>query len=93
MRWTEEEIAVALQQVAELSYIVNSLRGLVPQEELGDVQDYIDHSEAGIGFEVLCDRIYESGSSIPRLTLMRLESVGRSLGIDEKHWRNLRIEG
>lgn len=92
MRWTEEEIEAALQQVADLNDIVSSLAGVVPEAELAEVRELIDHSEAGIGFELLCDRIFESGSSIPRSTLMRLKSVGRYLEVGEKHWRNLRIQ-
>lgn len=87
----EDEIAAALQQLANPNDAVNSLARVVPEVALTEIREYIDHSEVGIGFEFLCNRIYKSGSPSPRSTLMRLGSIGRSMGVDGKNWRTLRI--
>lgn len=88
----ETEAAIAGKAVKDLTEVINSLAGIVPEAVLSNCQELVDYFEPGVALELLCDRIYESGSPIPRSTLMRLESVGRSMGMDEENWDDLPIE-
>ena len=51
-----------------------------------DARDLIEHCEAGVAFENICQNIYEWEIPLSRADYDRLERVGRFYGFESKTW-------
>lgn len=55
-----------------------------------DVDEYLDHNELGLAFEVLCIAIEKDGIKISQKDYEILNNLGNQMDMDSKLWSNLK---
>lgn len=74
---------------ARLREILNADLPDVAASDRGDIQEYIDHGEYGLAFELLCAVLKDVQNPISLAVYEALVQAGVTMGLDSKQWESL----
>lgn len=55
-----------------------------------EIYEYIEHNEAGLALEILCENLYEFSCPVPLKAYKLLEEAGQLMEIDSNYWEMLK---
>ncbi|WP_448550537.1 MafI family immunity protein [Thalassotalea fusca] len=72
--------------VAFLKDVSNGLT----ESDVENAKDFINHSEYGVAFELICDQLYENDSILTADNLKSAQLLAEMMELDEKSWSFLK---
>jgi hypothetical protein len=80
---------------ADLNQLLDDLKGVLSQEELAEIKEFVDHGEYGVAFEELCGIAEKQGYVIPMGFRPAIASLAQSMsaGLDADCWKYLKSIG
>lgn len=73
----------------ELHQILDEFQGKLPEVDVTKIREFIDAREWGVGFDILCEQLFEYEIEVPKEVFKRIGGVGRFMQIDAKTWEIL----
>jgi hypothetical protein len=70
--------------------VIAMYRGLVPQEQLDEMDQLVRAGEPGVALENLTTHLYEYDVAVEQGTFEEIESLSKAMGLDPKYWARLR---
>lgn len=61
----------------------------LPNNDIKDINEYIEHNEWGLAFEVLCSSIYQYGFKVSDDQYQKICSLGEKMEMDEDLWKDI----
>jgi hypothetical protein len=74
---------------ARVLAIIESCRGLVPDDRLEADADLACNGEWGVALEVLCEQLLDAGVVLDDVTRRRIEELGTALQLRSGYWERL----
>lgn len=71
--------------------IINFLEGKLKYQQIRYFIEYHMVGEEGLGYEILCEQIYELGIKIPKRIFELLKEMCLLYNIKECYWKNLEL--
>jgi hypothetical protein len=69
--------------------VIAMCRGLVPQEQLDEMDQLARAGEPGVALENLATQLYEYDVTVEQGTLEEFETLSKVMGLDPKYWARL----
>jgi hypothetical protein len=69
--------------------VIAMCRGLLPQEQLDQMDQLVRAGEPGVALENLSTQLYEYDVPMEQATIEQIASLGMGMGLDPKYWRRL----
>ena len=66
--------------------LVDGVKNLLPQNDIENALEMIEHNEFGIGFEIICEQLFEHDAKIPPDIYKKIAAIGRSMKLAETKW-------
>ena len=60
----------------------------LPDNDIKDIDEYIDHNEQGLAFEVLCSSIQQYGLNVSDDQYQMICALGENMEMDNDIWQN-----
>lgn len=60
----------------------------LPDNDIRDIDEYIDHNEQGLAFEVLCSSIQQHGLKVSGNQYQMICALGENMEMDNDIWQN-----
>lgn len=60
--------------------------------DIRDIDEYIDHNEQGLGFEVLCSSIQQYGLKVSDDQYQKICALGENMEMDNDIWQNILLK-
>ena len=64
----------------------------LPDNDIKDIDEYTDHNEQGLAFEVLCSSIQQYGLKVSDDQYQTICALGENMGIDNDLWQNILLK-
>lgn len=64
----------------------------LPNNDIKDIDEYIDHNEQGLAFEVLCSSIQQYGLKVSGDQYQAICALGENMGMDNDLWQNILLK-
>lgn len=71
-------------KITEISHELN-----IGEKDKEDIEEYLEHNEWGLAFEVLCAAIQESNIKISQENYEIINMIGNQMELDHKLWSAL----
>ncbi|UOE42855.1 contact-dependent growth inhibition system immunity protein [Agromyces larvae] len=71
---------------------LDSVKGRLREFDRANAQSFIDHGEAVIGLELICDQLYEYDVAVPSAARDLIRSASEAAHLDPAGWAMLRID-
>ena len=75
--------------IKELHTVADELAGYLPAETIQYFRDFIEHSEVGVGVEILLEQVSENDIVLSERAYCLLEKAGRGI-IDDDYFSNVK---
>jgi hypothetical protein len=72
-----------------LERLINEFEPQLRASIIEELREYARVGEYGLGFELLCNMLFESSVRIPQATFTQIEASGTDLGLLPKRWMYL----
>ena len=69
--------------------VIAMCHGLVPQEQLDEMDQLARAGEPGVALENLATQLYEYDVAVDQGTLEEIEALSKVMGLDPKYWARL----
>ena len=64
----------------------------LPDNDIRDIDEYIDHNERGVAFEVLCSSIQQYGLEVSDDQYQTICTLGENMEMDNDLWQNIPLK-
>ena len=64
----------------------------LPENDIRDIDEYINHNERGLAFEVLCSSIQQYGLKVSDDQYQKLRELGEKMEMDNDLWQNILLK-
>lgn len=64
----------------------------LPDNDIRDIDEYINHNERGLAFEVLCSSIQQYGLKVSDDQYQKLREWGEKMEMDNDLWQNILLK-
>lgn len=64
----------------------------LPNNDIRDIDEYIDHNELGLAFEVLCSSIQQYGLKVSDNLYQKPCELGEKMEMDNDLWKNIPLK-
>lgn len=64
----------------------------LPDNDIRDIDEYINHNERGLAFEVLCTSIQQYGLEVPDDQYQTICTLGENMEMDNDLWQNIPLK-
>lgn len=64
----------------------------LPNNDMRDIDEYINHNERGLAFEVLCSSIQQYGLKVSDDQYQKLRELGENMEMDNDIWQNILLK-
>ena len=64
----------------------------LPDNDIKDIDEYIDHNEQGLAFEVLCSSIQQYGLKVSDDQYQMICALGENMEMDNDIWQNILLK-
>lgn len=64
----------------------------LPDNDIRDIDEYINHNERGLAFEVLCSSIQQYGLKVSDDQYQKLCELGEKMEMDNDLWQNILLK-
>lgn len=64
----------------------------LPDNDIRDIDEYINHNERGLAFEVLCSSIQQYGLKVSDDQYQKLRELGEKMEMDNDLWQNILLK-
>ncbi len=61
----------------------------IPQRDLTEIADMLEHNEWGLAFEIVCSSVTEGNITIDKETYAEKAKVGLAMGMESARWDHL----
>ena len=61
----------------------------LPSNDIDDIDEYLDHNEWGLAFEVLCSSIHQYGLKVSDEQYQKICDWGKQMEIDADLWEGI----
>lgn len=61
----------------------------LPDNDIKDISEYIDHNEWGLAFEVLCSSIHQYGFKVSDNQYQKICDLGEKMEMDDDLWKGI----
>lgn len=69
--------------------VIAMCRGLIPHEQLDEMDGLVRAGEPGVALEHLSTQLYEYDAILDKAILEQIELLGKAMGLDPKYWSRL----
>jgi len=69
--------------------VIGMCRGLLPKEQLDEMDQLVRAGEAGIALENLSTQLHEYDVIVEKATIEEIEMLGKAMSLDAKYWSRL----
>ncbi len=69
--------------------VIAMCHGLVPKEQLDDMDQLVRAGEPGVALENLAMQLYEYDVAVEQSTLEEIRSLSEAMGLDPSYWTRL----
>jgi len=73
----------------KILYIAKKL--CLSQEDINNIEEFLEHNEYGIAFEELCSAIEQENISLNHAQYEEIVSIGKLMKMDSWLWKNITI--
>jgi phosphoenolpyruvate carboxylase len=74
-----------------MNLLFDRLEDVLSSTDIKIAREYVEYNEFGIGFEHVCQQLFEYEIQISPEIFQEIESNGKSMELDEKTWSFLKI--
>lgn len=64
----------------------------LPNNDIKEIAEYIDHNEWGLAFEALCGSIHQYGFKLSDNQYQKLCDLGEKMEMDNELWQNILLK-
>lgn len=64
----------------------------LPDNDIRDIDEYINHNERGLAFEVLCSSIQQYGLEVSDDQYQTICTLGENMEMDNDLWQNIPLK-
>ena len=64
----------------------------LPDNDIRDIDEYINHNERGLAFEVLCSSIQQYGLKVSDDQYQTICTLGENMEMDNDLWQNILLK-
>lgn len=64
----------------------------LPDNDIRDIDEYINHNERGLAFEVLCSSIQQYGLEVSDDQYQTICTLGENMEMDNNLWQNIPLK-
>jgi hypothetical protein len=64
----------------------------LPDNDIRDIDEYINHNERGLAFEVLCTSIQQYGLEVSDDQYQTICTLGENMEMDNDLWQNIPLK-
>ena len=64
----------------------------LPDNDIRDIDEYIDHNERGVAFEGLCSSIQQYGLKVSYDQYQTICALGENMEMDNDLWQNILLK-
>ena len=64
----------------------------LPDNDIRDIDEYINHNERGLAFEVLCSSIQQYGLEVSDDQYQTICTLGEKMEMDNDLWQNIPLK-
>ena len=73
--------------------VMAACRGLLPHEQLLEMEQLARAGEPGVALENLATQLCEYAAQLDNVTIAEIEALCRAMGLDDKYWARLTLRG
>jgi hypothetical protein len=69
-----------------MSGLIDEVKDLLPQTDIENAREMIEHNEFGCGFEIICEQLFEYDIKISPDIYQKIVEIGQSMKMTEDKW-------
>ena len=66
--------------------LIDSIKFLLPQSDVDNATEMIEHNEFGVGFNIICEQLYEHDIKISDEIYQKIIELGRKMELPDSEW-------
>lgn len=70
--------------------LIEQIRDELPEEDVKEALDFVEHNEFGVSFELICAQLFEYDIKVSADIYRKIEEIGRSMTFDDSVWQMLK---
>lgn len=70
--------------------LIDSVKTLLPESDIENAIEMVEHNEFGIGFEIICEQLFEYGVKISPDIYQKIVELGQKMEMPSERWNFLK---
>jgi hypothetical protein len=66
--------------------LIDSVKSLLPQSDIDNATEMIEHNEFGIGFNIICEQLFEHDIEISEEDYQKIVEIGQKIELPDSKW-------
>jgi len=66
--------------------LISFLKGKLPEQDIVNALEMLEHNEFGVAFEILCTQTYEYDVKVDKQFYVKVEEAGMMMKIEKDKW-------